>query len=137
MNITVACEDRYRDYVIDVFKRHENSAWKLLQFCAWQGIDYASDYDGAKEYRGIKIQPLSDVGEDNHILVVSINTGYLSQIMRALYDRGIEKYSAVRWFAIHSRKDFLDKSGDRRFCHFTQPMRRKKLLRRNTSTCYG
>lgn len=107
----MVCEDRYRDYIIDVFKRHMNSSLKLLQFGAWQGKAYATAFDGATQYKGVRVLPLSELDEKENILVAGINTGYLSQIMRALHDFGIETYSAIRWFSIHKRADFLNDAG--------------------------
>lgn len=34
MDVTVVCEDRYRDYIMDTFMKHRNDKWTLSAFGA-------------------------------------------------------------------------------------------------------
>ena len=60
MDVTVVCEDRYRDYIMDTFMKHRNDKWTLSAFGAWQGEKYAASNDDRTSYKGIPIRRLTN-----------------------------------------------------------------------------
>ena len=113
MKVTVVCENRFRDYIVDIFEKHPESRLKLVNFADWcdewgGGEKYVAVSDGLSEFRGIPVVKLGELKEYDGILVAGFNTGYMSQMMRALHDANKKNVTAVRWLSIHNRADFID-----------------------------
>lgn len=109
MNIIIICEERFRDYIVSIFEKH-NKIMKLCCFVAWQGEDYGSCYNGETSYKGYPVLKFDQIKEMiyDHFLVAGQNTGYLSQIERAMHDNGVDNVLAIRWFSLATEADFID-----------------------------
>lgn len=112
MKVVAVCEDRFRDYLLEIFRRHPESGMKIVCFGSWRMGE-----DRNRSYSGTPVVPISKVSnsiEYDNVLMAGLNTGYLSHMMTAVQEAGLENVLAVRWFDIVNRTDFMDVHGYRK-----------------------
>ncbi len=100
-------ENRLKDYVIDIFNRHQDTEIELINFLEWK--------PNQEQYQGIPIGKIEELynGQFDIILVAIKENRYLSRLLTYLHKRRIQNVYIVRLFALDMQEDFLDE---------TQPM---------------
>lgn len=100
-------ENRLKDYVIDIFNRHQDAQIDLISF-----LDWKPQQDQYQEISIGRIEEL-DNGQYDIVLIAIKENRYLSRLLTYLHKKHIQNVYIVRLFALDMREDFLDE---------TQPM---------------
>ncbi len=100
-------ENRLKDYVIDIFNRHQDAQIDLISF-----LDWKPQQDQYQEISIDRIEEL-DNGQYDIVLIAIKENRYLSRLLTYLHKKHIQNVYIVRLFALDMREDFLDE---------TQPM---------------
>ncbi len=97
-------ENRLKDYVIDIFNRHQDTEIELINFLEWK--------PNQEQYQGISIGKIEELynGQFDIILVAIKENRYLSRLLTYLHKRHIQNVYIVRLFALDMQEDFLDET---------------------------
>ena len=97
-------ENRLKDYVIDIFNRHQDTEIELINFLEWKS--------NQEQYQGISIGKIEELynGQFDIILVAIKENRYLSRLLTYLHKRHIQNVYIVRLFALDMQEDFLDET---------------------------
>lgn len=97
-------ENRLKDYVIDIFNRHQDTEIELINFLEWK--------PNQEQYQGIPIGKIEELynGQFDTILVAIKENRYLSRLLTYLHKRRIQNVYIVRLFALDMQEDFLDET---------------------------
>ena len=97
-------ENRLKDYVIDIFNRHQDTEIELINFLEWK--------PNQEQYQGIPIGKIEELynGQFDIILVAIKENRYLSRLLTYLHKKHIQNVYIVRLFALDMQEDFLDET---------------------------